>query len=420
MRKNNLFFCIIVGIVLLLIVLILVLIYLKFKNGGTIRYVDKSDDGYFSTNFIQESHKNMGDSNYMISPYSVELALSMLREGASGNALKELNRVVPERSIKTVTVKDKVNVANALFVKDIYKKDVKDSYYKKLRENYNAEILYDKFDDPTVINDWCNRETNGMIKKLLGQIKPDFVAGIANAVAMEEDWKEPFVCEKTSGYAFTKKNGKQYDTAMMFHDFDANAAYYEYEGTKGIVLPYKTYNRLTGKKVKKDEEGQQLDFIGILPDDIDKFIGNFDLDYIKNGPEKAKKANDEYEISVGLPRFSYDYTFVKFKKTLMDMGIKSVFKPNNGFSNMMDNHDDFYIEDAIHKSFVEVNEKGTKAAAVTYFGLETSSLPAEKEFVSIIFDKPFVFLIKDHDSHEILFFGVVYEPEKWNGEKPCK
>ncbi len=420
MKKKNLIFGIIIGVVLVLIVLMLVLIYFKFKNNSGTHYVDHSDDGPFSTSFIRESHKNMDKSNYMISPYSVELALSMLREGASGDALKELNKVAPERSIKTITVKDKVNVANALFVKEDYKKDVNKNYYKKLKEYYNAEILYDKFEKPTVINNWCNKETNGMIKKIVEQMDPNFVVGIANAIAMEEEWNEAFDCEMTTGYAFTKINGKQYDTSMMFHDFDSNAAYYEYEGTKGVVLPYKTYNRLTGKKVKDDEEGEQLDFVGILPDDIDKFISNLDLDYIKNGPDKAKKANEEYEISVGLPRFSYDYDFDRFKDTLIDMGIKSVFEPSNGLSNMMDNHDDLFIDEALHKSFVKVDEKGTKAAAVTYFGVKNTSMPADKEFVSIVFDKPFVFMIKDHNSNEILFFGVVYEPEKWNGEKSCK
>ena len=123
MKKNKLLF-LILGIILILIIIVLVLIYCEFKN-SRMNYNDVSEDGTFSTAFIRESHKKMKHKNYMISPYSVEIALSMLRDGSGGETLEEIESVVPKRSIKTLTVKDKVNVANALFVKDIYKKRCK-------------------------------------------------------------------------------------------------------------------------------------------------------------------------------------------------------------------------------------------------------------------------------------------------------
>ena len=115
-----------------------------------------------------------------------------------------------------------------------------------------------------------------------------------------------------------------------------------------------------------------------------------------------------------------EYDFKDFKNTLQDMGIQKVFTSDADLSLILQNHKDAYVNDAIHKTYVKVNEKGTKAAAVTYFGIKDNAMPAEeKEYVSVIFDKPFAFIIKDHNSHEILFFGVVYEPEKWDATKTC-
>jgi serpin B len=103
------------------------------------------------------------------------------------------------------------------------------------------------------------------------------------------------------------------------------------------------------------------------------------------------------------------------------MGIKEVFEGGADLTNMLEGHD-AYVNEAVHKTYVKVDEKGTKAAAVTYFGIKDNAAVIEddKEYVSVIFDKPFIFMIKDHNSHEILFFGVVYSPEKWNGKNTCE
>ena len=77
-------------------------------------------------------------------------------------------------------------------------------------------------------------------------------------------------------------------------------------------------------------------------------------------------------------------------------------------------NENVYVSKSVHKSHIEVDEKGTKASAVTYFGMDKNSASVDKEYFNIKFDKPFVFIIKDSDSNEILFFGVVYEPIKYN------
>lgn len=415
-KKQKIIMGVIIGVIVVMIGVVLVLIMTEKQH---ITYHDASDDGTFSTSFIRESHLNTEQKNYMISPYSVELALSMLREGTAGEAREEIESVAPKRNIKTLSVYKKVNVANALFVKDIYKNDVLDSYYQTIKEDYNAEVLYDPFTSPDKINQWVNKETNGMIKKVINDIDPDFVLALANAVAMEEEWRYPFACEMTTNHTFTKANGKKYEVAMMFGDYEEGVSYYESEDAIGVTLPYRIYDRETGKEA--EEEGEQLDFIGLIPEDIDEYLKEFDMDTVKDIAENSEAAGHSLEISVGLPRFEYSYDFGKFKKTLMDMGIKNVFSPGTDLSNLLEGHPDAYVNDAVHKSYVKVDEVGTKAAAVTYFGIKDSAMPMEeKRYVSVIFEKPFIFMIKDHNSNEILFFGVVYEPEKWDSSKTCK
>ena len=113
-----------------------------------------------------------------------------------------------------------------------------------------------------------------------------------------------------------------------------------------------------------------------------------------------------------------------FKEILISLGIKDAFdKDLADFTNIMPRNEEIrnlYVGEAIHKTHIDLNEKGTKAAAVTYFGMyKSSGIAKEKEKVSIVFNKPFIYMIIDHKTDELLFFGTVYEPNKWQG-KTCK
>lgn len=417
-QKDNIIFAVLLGIAFILMVTLLVLIYFETHKAGGPVYHGDSEDGTFSTSFIRASHSEAKGKNYMISPYSVEIALSMLRDGSAGDTADEIAKVAPQRTIKTLSVNKKVNVANALFVRDTYKNDVRAPYTDLLKTEYGAEFIYDAFKTPEKINNWVKKETNGMIEKILNDMDPDFVVGIANAVAMEEDWKSPFLCDNTYGQEFTVEIGKKMKVAMMHREFETGAYYYKDDDAEVAVLPYKMYDHETGKEVEKD--GEQLEFIGILPKDIDSYVAKLTLDTIEKIDQEKKEAGEDFDLYVSLPRFEYSYDFKQFKSTLINMGIQTVFTPDADLSTMLDNHPDSYVSEAIHKSYVKVNEKGTKAAAVTYFGVKDNAIEVdEKDHKAIAFDKPFIFIIKDTKTNEILFYGVVYEPEKWNG-KGCE
>ena len=199
---------------------------------------------------------------------------------------------------------------------------------------------------------------------------------------------------------------------MMYKSFEEGIYYFEDDNAKGVVLPYKNYSY---DGVELDEGGEQLEFIGILTDDIDDYINRFNLDVIGDIDNNKKIASDSFKVNVSLPRFEFDYDFKDFKKSLIEMELEETFSELPDFSRMVNT--DVMINEAIHKTYVKVDEKGTKAAAVTYFGTKDNAV-MESEYIDIVFDKPFIFMIKDTTSNEILFFGVVYEPEKWS-DKAC-
>ena len=261
------------GVVILALIIAMITIYsrvnekpVKPKGPGGLK------ENNFNTLLIEEYHNSLEkEENYMISPYSLEFVLAMIRDGASGRTYEELNNLVPERDIKTFNVKERINIANALFIKN--KVVVKDDFKKLMSKKYKSQILYDEFVTPDVINDWANEETYGMIPKVLDQINPEFIFGLGNATAIDVEWQSKFKCYNTNLEKFNKYDGSKIDVAMMRQYYEGGASYYKDQNATYVSLPYRAYNELGEYD---GEEGTQLEFIGILPEDVDYYINSFD------------------------------------------------------------------------------------------------------------------------------------------------
>ena len=351
---------------------------------------------------------SINKGNYLVSPYSIEIALSMLKSGASNNTLKEIENVVGTRNINDAR-NDKVKIANAMFLKDKYKNYIEESFINSIKNNYNGEVLIDEFKTPKVINDWVKLHTDNMIEKILDNMSKDFVLGLSNAIAIDVEWLNSFECNNTTRAIFTKNDDKKINVEMMHKTYtSSDYKYLDSEDEKIVLLPYKN----------------DLEFIGILPNDINKYIENLSKEKLDNIDSNLKDASNDIRLSLALPRFSYTYNMEKFKEVLISMGIKDAFDENSADFTKIISKDNMnstdinnlYVGEAIHKTYIDLNEKGTKAAAVTYFGMFKNSAMIEKyETVEITFDKPFIYMIRDTKNKEILFFGVTYEPNIWNG-----
>ena len=396
------------------------------NESPSVHRIQKEPKKYKDTNFnvnLIKTVNSVNNANYLISPYSIEIALNMLKDGADNNTREEIEKVIGTREIKDLRIKKKIGIANALFIKDKHKNNIKEEYKKQLIDKYNSEIIYDSFKTPDKINDWVNNKTNKMINKILDDMSPDFVLGLANAIAIDVEWKKAFDCYLTTNEEFKKQDGSTIETEMMSQSYARGAKYIKNDKGEGIIIPYKSYKSNGEEEYKGDNN---LEFIGFMPNSsITDYIENITEDDLKYD-SNIEEASYNLHISLRLPRFSYQYDLDSFKEVLMSLGIKEVF--NQSKSELTKMYYDngkigrLYVDTAIHKTKIELNEKGTKAAAVTFFGVDEAAAEGNEpdyKTISIKFNKPFIYLIRDKNSKELLFFGVVYEPNKWEGST-CK
>ena len=185
------------------------------------------------------------------------------------------------------------------------------------------------------------------------------------------------------------------------------------EEIEGIILPYNT-----------GVEGIELEFVGLLPkNNIIDYVRNIDINKINNSIKNARETNEKLHVILSLPRFSYSYEVEDFISSLKKMGINDVFSPELANLSKISDTSGIYVGDAIHKAKIDLNEEGTKAAAVTYFDIMYKSAPLFEqnyEEIDLRFNKPFVYMIRERNTGEILFFGTVFEPNKWMGETCSK
>ncbi|MCR4581425.1 MAG: hypothetical protein K5666_02815 [Bacilli bacterium] len=410
MKKKCLIATILVFLCLVAATVLFIIFGSKNFKGKDVQETKHLGDSSFSTSFFINTNKVATD-NFLVSPYSVKVALSMLRDGANNNTKTEIDKVIGSDKIPLLN-NDSVHIANALFIRDTYKDGINPSYKQGLIDNYKSDVLYDEFKTPDVINNWVKKETSDMIEKVVEEMNDDFVLGLANAIAIDVKWKHPFDCISTSSNEFTRKDGTKFNVEMMHQTYStSDVSYIASEDAKGIIIPY--------------EDETNLEFIAILPNDnIDDYIKELTLEKIYLMEEKKESGSEDVNIRLSLPRFKYDFDLKEFMQVLSNMGIKDVFDPQKSdLTTMMTkdkmkelNIDSLYVAEAVHKTHIDLNEKGTKAAAVTYFGVYKNTSvaePRQPKIINVELNKSFIYMIRDKESKEILFIGVVDKPNEW-------
>jgi len=410
---------ILIGLLIVLIVLVIGLVILLLPKKGEapankptskVSFIDnKTND--FNIRLLQYANSVNPNTNYLISPYSIEMALAMVKEGSNGDTLKQIEEMIGKRNIKDVS-NNYIKVSNGIFVKDTYKKIIEAKFNKALKSKFKSEVLYDAFKSPDVINEWVKQKTDGMIPTLMDDISDEFVLALVNAIAIDVKWQSKFECNNTYEEEFTKKDNSKLKVEMMHSTYSNESyKYIKDKEVEGIILPY--------------EEGTNLEFIAIKPKNIDEYINNLTGDKLNKTIDGAKASSENVKVNLSIPRFTYDYTFAEFKQTLELMGMKDAFDKNNANFTKIITKDNMtksgmtnlYINKAIHKTHIELSETGTKAAAVTGFTFDKANSAPESniKYVDIELNKTFMYIIRNTNTKEMLFVGVVDSPNKWNG-----
>ncbi|MDO5481367.1 MAG: serpin family protein [Candidatus Saccharibacteria bacterium] len=373
----------------------------------------KSDS--FEFDFIKTANADKAE-NYLISPYSIKTALQLLNEGADGETKSEIESALRDDTTPLDLSSEVLKVANAAFIAPRFSKSVKPDFTDILATKYNSEIL--SADSPDVINNWVNKNTDGMIPKIIQELPPGFTLGLSNAIALDAKWMSEFEPELTTKKPFTISNGDKVETDIMTKtSTSSETTYFELHDGKGITKAYDIEPKICDDVHDTSLIGpcpsRLFEFVAILPDSSpDDFIDNMPSDLLTEIDFKKIPASDEVNVITHLPKFTFDYDLSTFKDNLKSLGINSAFDSKGAdFSNISD--EQIYVDSTIHKTHIELSESGTKAAAVTYFGMRDNAVPSlEKQptIYEISFDRPFLFFIRDAITNEVVFFGVIENP----------
>ncbi|NWF61458.1 MAG: serpin family protein [Fischerella sp.] len=360
----------------------------------------------FGFKLFSEILKQDSDRNIFISPTSVAIALDMTYNGAGGSTQQAMAKAlelqglsVPEINSSNAALKVllenpdpqvQLSIANSLWAnQDV---SIKPDFLKITQDFYQAKVTNLNFKDasaPGIINNWVNENTSGKIKKIVENIEPDQVLFLINAVYFKGKWNNEFDKQQTAQYPFYITSGSQKQHPMMSQKDKYN--YYENEQFQAVSLPY-------GKEAK-------ISFYVFLPKqnyNLKSFYQNLNAE----NWEKWMSQFSQQEGFIRLPRFKMDYE-VTLNEALKVLGMGEAFTNQADFSGIGEN---LAISDVKHKTFVEVNEEGTEAAATTSVGIVATSLPANEPFRMIV-DRPFFCAIRDNQTGSILFMGSIVDPQ---------
>ena len=348
--------------------------------------------------------------NAIVSPQSVATALGMTSLGAGGDTAAAFQstlypglapeaylsdaRRVRDSLAKTPNEGLSIKMTNALWMQDGYA--FKAPFLESCTRYYGAEPFRLDFanaaDSSRVrINKWVGEQTNGMIKDLLPprSITELTRMVLTNTIWFKGDWVTPFTKERTGDATFTKASGEKVTVPMM-RGKESSFAYAENDLMQVVEMPY---------------SGKRLCMTLLLPK-----APNTEALEKKLAPAFLKQvlsSMNEEKVRVNLPRFKVE-TSQELSKPLTDMGLGVAFTPGKAdFSGMNGVKDDLYIARVQHKAVVDVNETGTEAAAATAVIVATRAMPMSP---LVNCNHPFLFLIRDRETGEILFLGRIDDP----------
>lgn len=356
----------------------------------------------FENSFINNLDYD-NNENILVSPLSLAYVLSMVKEGASGNTLKEIENTLNNYKLSFMqSIPNVISIANSIFIKDSYKNLINSVYINTLGINYRAQVFYDSFNTVDNINNYVKDKTFNMIPNFLNQndIFPETIAILINALAINLDWENEFDCNKTTKEIFNLNDGTIIDTYMMH----SNEKYIENADAYGFIKDYATYD----ENGNISDNGKTFEFLALLPkDNLNNLLNKIDNKYIA---ELEKNSLEKIDIS--FPRFNYKYKIPNLVDVLNKMGIKDLFTDNADLSKITN---DLYVSNIIQKTFIDLNESGTQASAATDVILDKNAPLEEKK--ELIFNKPFIYIIKEKNEDNIWFIGVVNSPTEFDENK---
>lgn len=363
-----------------------------------------ASDNRFGLKLFREVVQQRKSENVFISPLSVAMALGMALNGANGETYEamqntlELNGLTPEEInqsyqslialLMQLDPRVEFQIANSIWHRQemIFEQD----FIDRNKTYFNASVRGVDFDAPAtlnLINAWVSDNTRGRIPKIIDEIKPEHVMFLVNAIYFKGTWTYRFDPAQTKDDWFTTAGGAQKAVKMM-HQKAGKHRFFSNQTFQAIDLPYGDAG--FSMTILLPHRGVSLDSLiaAFSPEEWAGWMNGF--------------AN--HEMALAMPRFKLTFD-ITLNEILKKMGMAIAFTEAADFTAMYQ-PGVLLISDVKHKTFVEVDEEGTEAAAVTSVGVAVRSVPP-----SLRIDRPFLFAIRDSHSQTVLFIGKIEYPQ---------
>ena len=346
--------------------------------------------------------------NTLISPLSVLSALAMTANGAKEDTLSQMESVLGMKTeelnqylysymkVLPQGEKYKLNLANSIWFTDDERFTVKEGFLQVNKDFYGADVYKAPFDNTTVkdINNWVKEKTDGMIPEILDKISHNEVMYLINALAFEAEWASAYRGNQIRDGIFTKEDGQKQDVEFMCADENV---YLEEENATGFVKYYKD---------------NKYAFVALLPKE-----GVSINEYVKslNGENLNRLLTNSLNTTVktSIPKFESEY-LTEMSEVLSKMGMTDAFDGDKAdFTGLGTSvKGNIYINRVLHKTFISVAEKGTKAGAVTVVAMGEKTAFVEEEPKIVCLDRPFVYMLIDCESNVPFFVGTMMNLDK--------
>lgn len=371
----------------------------KISNNNSPADTDGVMASDFAVRLFKASLEN--DKNVLVSPLSVLSALAMTANGAKGTTLSQMENVLGgdinrlnsylKELIKNLPTgeKYKLSLANSIWFTDDNRFTVNEDFLQLNADFYGADIYKAPFDKTTLkdINNWVKQKTDGMIPTILDEIPKEAIMYLVNALSFEAEWSEIYKKTQVRDGVFTLRDGTKQTVEFMY---STEGQYLADDYAKGFI---KYYN------------GGKYAFVALLPD---KGVSVYDyVDLLSGESLNAMLSNPTIAtVNAAIPKFENEYE-TEMSKTLSSMGMDLAFNPELAeFSELGSSTDgNIYISRVLHKTYISVGEKGTKAGAATVVEANDECALVEIEPKTVYLDRPFVYMLIETNNKTPFFIG---------------
>ena len=370
----------------------------------------------FTAKLLKEldAEKEDKGGNLLISPLSVSLALGMTMNGAKGQTQSEmlsllggsltaeqLNGSYLSWQNSILNRKDaQLDLANAIWFRDNEARIiVPETFRQTVADYFDASLYKAPFDEttPEDVNGWVKEKTHEMIPSILKKVEPEHIMYLLNALAFEAEWAQQYAKEQVGSGVFCCADGTARQVTMMHGE---ESTYIESKNAVGFIKPFAGDGKSKGS----------YSFAAVLPNkgiSIEEYVQNLNAEELQT----LLKSRKTTTIQTAMPQFSFDFG-KSLKPALANLGMPTAFSDYADFSGLNERatpENPTFIEDVIHKTFIDVGPAGAKAGAATLVIMADKGMPFDVKHITL--DRPFLFMILDNETDLPVFIGTLLTPD---------